>query len=81
MPTFTSNNGVDVTIEQNDDGSFSVSNDNGDSRDYGADVAGNIYQDWDLHGVDLSEANVPSDPDAADRDEDGDGDDDRGDDD
>ena len=55
--------GRTVTIERNDDGSFTVSDDEGRSITYGEDVATNMYQDWDLKGVDLSSSGVQPDPD------------------
>ena len=58
---YQSNDGRTITIEPNDDGSFTVSDDEGRSRTYGENVAENIYQDWDLHGVDLTSSGVPPD--------------------
>ena len=58
---YQSNDGRTITIEPNDDGSFTVSDDEGRSRAYGENVAENIYQDWDLHGVDLTGSGVPPD--------------------
>lgn len=66
MPIFdyVANDGHTVTIERNEDGSFTVSDDVGRSRTYGRDVAENIYQDWDLRGQDLSDSGMPEDVDA-----------------
>lgn len=60
---YEANDGRTITIEPNDDGSFSVSDDEGRWVHYGGDVAGNIYQDWNLRGVDLADAGVPEEPD------------------
>jgi hypothetical protein len=64
MPDHESNDGRTVTIERTDDGDFMVSDNEGRWIRYGEDVAGNIYQDWNLRGRDLSESEVPDDPDA-----------------
>ena len=40
---YLSNDGRTITIEPNDDGSFTVSDDEGRSRTYGENVAENIY--------------------------------------
>ena len=63
---YQSNDGRIITIEPNEDGSFTVSDDEGRSRTYGENVAENIYQDWDMHGVDISDSGVPVDPDPGD---------------
>ena len=64
MYEYQSNDGRTITIEQNEDGSFTVSDNEGRSRTYGENVAENIYQDWDLNGVDLTYSGIPpnSDP-------------------
>jgi hypothetical protein len=60
MATYTNGGGHVITIGRNDDnGTFSVRNNFGNNRDYGAAIAANLYQDWDLRGVDLSDDNVP----------------------
>ena len=66
MDEYQSNDGRTITIEQNVDGSFTVSDNESNSRIYGENVAGNIYQDWDLNGVDLTYSGVPPNPDPVD---------------
>ena len=62
MKTYQSNVGRKISIEQNKDGGFVVTDDHGRRISYLASSAANIYRDWQLHGVDLSDANVPHDP-------------------
>ena len=66
MDEYQSNDGRTITIEQNEDGSFTVSDNEGRSRTYGENVAVNIYQDWDLNGLDLTYSGIPPNPDPVD---------------
>ena len=63
---YGTNDGRTITIEPNEDGSFTVTDNEGRSTTYGENVAENIYQDWDLHGVDISDSGAPPDPEPGD---------------
>lgn len=48
MATYTSRDGEQVTIEKNEDGSYTVTGEDGESATYGASSAEHIAQDWDI---------------------------------
>ena len=63
MAVYQSKDGRTITIVMDERGSFDVSDNEGRVSVYGANTAANIYKDWDLRGVDLTDSGLPPDPD------------------
>jgi hypothetical protein len=63
MGTYINNNGETVYIQQRDDGSYDVNVEGGAATTYGEDVVEHVYNDFDLHDVDLGEDGIYPEPD------------------